>query len=458
MAWTPTIGDRSGPLFRRIADALAEDVFDGRLRRGEQLPPQRALANALNVDLSTITHAYREARSRGLIEGRVGQGTFVAETLSQVRRVETSWAAFDLSMNLPPQPLGADLEGRITRGVTAIARESGLSAYLNYREAGGLAEERETAARWLAARIPHADATRLLICPGTQCALSILLSTMTSPGDTILTEVLTYPGMKAAAESARVKLVGVASDASGILPDALKTACRRHKPKALYLVPTIHNPTTLTTTPARRKAIATVLRSTGVKLIEDDAYGPLEPDAVPIAAQLPEHTFYAATVSKCIAPGMRVSFLLVPDKSNADALGDMLRAHVQMAAPLMIALVSRWLAENSFDAVVAAIREEARARQKLATHILAGRPFAARPNGHHLWLPLPAHWTPTTFVAHVRRRGIAIVGSDAFAVGGSAPNAVRVALGAASSRAELGEALSLLVAAWDSPPRAARVV
>lgn len=458
MEWTPTISDRRGALYQRIADALAADIAAGRLTRGQQLPTHRALAEVLGIDLSTVTRAYSEARARGLVEARVGHGTFVAETVAQAQASASAWATYDLSMNLPPQPLVADLEGRITRGIAAIGREGGLAGLLSYREAGGIPAERDAAAQWLRTRIGPADPSRLLICPGTQTVLWLLLGALTAPGDVVLTESLTYPGMKAAAEKAGVRLVGVATDEAGILPDHLNRAIRRYKPKALYLVPTLNNPTTVTMPLVRRKAVAKILRNCGLKLIEDDAYGLLEPEVVPMAALLPEMTYYAGSLSKCIAPGFRVSLLLTPDESEADRFSNSLRTMVQMTPPLMAGLVARWLRDGSADAIIAAIREEAAARQKLAAQILGKRVFAARPHGHHLWLPLDSHWTPKDFVAHVHRQGLAIVGSDAFAVGGEAPNAVRVALGAASSRHELGTAIGLLATALDAPSRVAHVV
>lgn len=458
MDWSPTISDRHGPIYQRIADVLAADIAEGRLKRGQQLPTHRALAETLGVDLSTVTRAYGEARARGLVEARVGQGTFVAETLSQARAPESSWATFDLSMNLPPQPLAADLEGRIVRGIEAMARETGLSGFLAYREAGGLRLEREAAADWLRPRIPETEASRLLLFPGTQSILSVLLAAMTAPGDVVLTEMLTYPGLKAAARHAGVRLAGVPTDEAGILPDALGLAIRRHKPKALYLVPTLHNPTTVTMPPVRRRAVAKVLRDHGLKLIEDDAYGMLEPDAVPLAALLPELTYHAASVSKCIAPGFRVSVLQVPDVAETGPLSDALRAAVQMVSPLAAGLITRWMRDGSARVITAAIRDEMAARQKIAAQILGKRPFAARPHGHHLWLPLTERWTPADFVAHVRRQGLAIVGSEAFAVDGAPPNAVRVALGAAASRHELGIAVGLLAAALDAPAPPAQIV
>src|ERR1044071_4665562 len=105
MEWTPTLGDRRGPLYERIVEALAGDISSGRLRRGQRLPTHRSLANALGVDLTTVTRAYSEARRRGLTEARVGQGTFVAESTVHAPRAQPAGIEFDLSMNLPPEPI-----------------------------------------------------------------------------------------------------------------------------------------------------------------------------------------------------------------------------------------------------------------------------------------------------------------------------------------------------------------
>jgi DNA-binding transcriptional MocR family regulator len=453
MDWAPTLADREGPLYQRIVDALSADIASGRLRRGQQLPTHRALAKALGIDLTTVTHAYAEARQRGLTEARVGRGTFVSESMSQLRHAAAPQPQFDLSMNLPPQPLEADLEGRITRGIAAIQREVGFSAHLNYREPGGSDAERDIAARWLRPRIADARGDRLVICPGTQNALFNLLVALTSPGDVVLTEALTYPGIKAAAAHTGVRLVGVAMDKDGILPDALDAACRQHAPKAVYLIPTIHNPTTATMPLARRKEVAGMLRANDALLIEDDAYGMLDPKAVPLASLIPERTYFAASMSKCIAPGLRVSLLLTPDRHATGVAAAALRASVQMPTFLMVALVTRWLADGSADAVISAIRDEAAARQKLAADVLARHAFARHPNGHHIWIPLPRSWGRTEFASHLQSQGLAIVSADTFSVGDSEPHAIRVSLGAAGSRSDLVRALEILSTALRSSAR-----
>jgi DNA-binding transcriptional MocR family regulator len=458
MDWIPTLTDREGPVYQRIVAALAADIESGRLLRGQQLPTHRALAKALRIDLTTVTRAYTEARHRGLTEARAGQGTFVAESLSHPRRAAGPWPQFDLSMNLPPQPLEADLEGRLTRGIAAIQREVGLSALLTYRDAGGSQAERDAAAGWLRSRIADAHGDRLVICPGTQNALFNLLIALTSPGDVVLTEALTYPGIKAAAGYAGVRLVGVPIDENGVVPDALEAACRRYAPKAVYLIPTIHNPTTATMPLSRRHEVAEILRRHDVVLLEDDAYGALEPHAVPLASLIPERTYFAASLSKCIAPGVRVSFLLTPDHTSAGLLAAALRASVQMPTSLMVALVTRWLQDGSVDAIVGATRAEAAARQKLAAGVLAGHFYSAHPNAHHVWVPLPRNWTGAEFTSHVQRQGLAIVTAESFSVDQATSHAVRVSLGGASSRSELVRALDIFVAALKSSAARTRVV
>jgi DNA-binding transcriptional MocR family regulator len=458
MDWVPTIADRTGPLYLRIVDALASDIGCGRLRRGQVLPTHRALAKALDIDLTTVTRAYAEARQRGLTEARVGQGTFVAESAGEAQLPPLARAEIDLSMNLPPQPAEADLEGRIARGIAALSREVGLTRYLTYRPAGGSDDERATAAAWMRARQPGVDAGRIVISGGTQAALAALLGRLTKPGDVVLTEELTYPGFRAAAALFGITLIGVAMDRHGVLPDALASACRRHRPRLIYLTPTIHNPTAASMTAARRRQVAAVIAKANVALVEDDAYGRLDIDSGTLASLIPERTYLAASLAKCVAPGLRVSFVATPDAAAAAMLAGALNATTQMSTPLTSALALRWLRDGSVEGIIASIRAEAAFRQKLAARALSGYPFAAHPHGHHLWLPLPAGWGRAEFTEHVQRRGLAVVPSDAFSVGAAAPHAIRVSLGAVPNRAELARGLDILAASLKSSAIAKQIV
>jgi DNA-binding transcriptional MocR family regulator len=178
----------------------------------------------------------------------------------------------------------------------------------------------------------------------------------------------------------------------------------------------------------------------------------------PIANLIPERTYLAVSLSKCMAPALRISFLLTPDVAAEQLLRNNLQSTAQMASPFMMALVMNWLRSGVADQIVTAIRNEAIGRQQLAAKILKGQPFAAYPKGHHLWLSLPRHWNRGDFIALILRHGLAVVGSEAFAVDQSAPHAVRVSLGAARNRAELGTALHLLSAALKTPNAGRQIV
>jgi DNA-binding transcriptional MocR family regulator len=457
MDWIPTISEREGPLYQRIVGALESDIAAGRLVRGQQLPTHRALAGTLGIDLTTVTRAYREARRRGLVEAQVGRGSFVSETTVRPASASAAEIRIDLSMNVPPHPLEAQLDDRILQGLEAIRQKSGLTAFLNYLPPGGSDRERQTAARWLRARVPQATAERIVVYPGTQAILFNLLMRLAGRDDIVLTEASTFPGMKAAAARLGIRLVGVAMDREGVLPDELKAACRVHKPRAVYLIPTLHNPTTATLPPERRTAIAAIIRAAGTVLIEDDAYGLLDPSASPIANLFPERTYLATTLSKCIAPALRVSYLLTPDTAAREEMCARLQAAAQMPPPLMVALVTHWIESGVAERIIAAIRNEAIARQQLAARALRGAVYSAGRAGHHLWLGLPSEGREG-FAAQLLQNGLAVVGSEAFAASPHAPDAVRVSLGAARNRAELVEGLQLLASALRTQPAPRQVV
>ena len=128
-------------------------------------------------------------------------------------------------------------------------------------------------------------------------------------------------------------------------------------------------------------------------------------------------TSLASCWAKCIAPALRVSYLLAPDPASEQKMRSNLQATMLMPAPLMVALVTYWLRFGIADMIILAIRNEAIGRQQLAHRFLKGVSYAAKPNGHHLcWLPLPPQWNRAEFLSHVLRHGVAVVGDDAFAV------------------------------------------
>ncbi|MDK1386912.1 PLP-dependent aminotransferase family protein [Sinorhizobium sp. 8-89] len=443
LSWVPTLSKADGPLYLAIADALAADIAAGGLKEGTRLPPQRALASALGIDFTTVGRAYNEARARGLIEGRVGQGTYVRARRRNADR-PSGGGLVDMSMNLPPLFDDPELVARMWGGIDALEREQGLDLLMRYQAIGGALPDRAAGAAWLRPRLGEVAAERVLVCPGAQGALLATVSMLAARGDVICAEALTYPGLRSLAAHLGIGLAGVAMDEHGLLPEAFEAACVKHRPKALYCNPTLHNPTTATLPLDRREAVVAIARRHGVAIVEDDAYGALPTQPVPpLAALAPELVYHVAGLAKCLSPALRVAYLIVPDAVSSVRLEGAIRATAGMASPLSAAIATRWIEAGTADAVLHAIRAETGRRQQIATGILSADRVVTDPEAFHLWLRLPSAWTRGAFGDRLRTAGISIVASDAFALA-APPEAVRLGLGAAETSVELERSLAVI--------------
>jgi len=223
--WRPTLSNREQPLYLAIANAIAEDISSGKLTDGERLPPQRDLADDLKVALTTVTRAYTEAERRGLVSGEVGRGTFVRrmETFS-LRREVSEPSALDLTVNsLPPYGMSRELMESMSKNLFS----DGPSALVDYQPHQGHPRHRRAAAMLLKSLGVQVAPENLLLTAGAQHAMAVTFSTITNPGDTVLTAEVTYSGMKSLANFLHLRLRGLAMDEEGIRPDALEAACER---------------------------------------------------------------------------------------------------------------------------------------------------------------------------------------------------------------------------------------
>ncbi|MCF3640450.1 PLP-dependent aminotransferase family protein [Rhizobium sp. TRM95111] len=457
--WHPDLGRSPNPRYMAIADVIEMDLRSGVLAVGDRLPPQRILAKRLNIDFTTVARGYVEAQKRGLVDSHVGRGTFVTGGADKDRRGFASDAApdprrvsaVDFSMNMPPEPDDPGLIARMREGMSAVA--TNLIPLLRYQGFGGSGMDKEAAAAWLSRRGLVPSQERIFVTPGAHPALLAIFSMVAKPGETVLSENITYPGMRSIAAQLRLTLAGLPMDADGILPDAFAETCERAGPKALYLNPTLQNPLTLTMPEKRREEIAAVARKYHVPIIEDDAYGFIPLHAPPpLAAIAPDLTWHIGGLAKCIGAGLRLAFVVAPDTKAIWPFVSAVRANNVMASPLNVALATRWIEDGTADGILRFIRAEAAARQRMVAEILPGGTFRADPISFNIWLPLTNGWTRSTFGAHMRNAGIGVVASDAFTVNGEAPEAVRVCLGGPISRDRLRGALDFMAHALEGPP------
>jgi len=458
--WTPWLVESSQLKYRGIVEALEADLGAGRIQPGDRLPPQRAIAEALGVDLTTVTRAFNEARRRGLVEAHAGRGTFIRRGFGgQGAGAIDAAPSVDLSMNIPPQPAAAHLQRVISETITSLLSSGRGMLHLHYQESTGSAPDREAAALWLGRRIPGVKAPSILVANGAQSALFAIFECLLSPGDGLAVGSLTFPGVKAIALQRGYTLRPVAMDDSGLIPDSFEEVCRRSPPKALYVIPAIDNPTTATLPEERRRKIIAVARKYGVAIVEDDPYSPLQDETpTPFAALAPDITWHVATLSKCLTPALRIAYVVAPGNAQFLRLASVLRAVTLMAPPLNAALASRWITTGTLDEIADAIRNEAMARQKIARSVLGDADISADSHGHHVWLKMPPRWRAVDLAEYADRSGIPVVPSSVFATGPSAPEAVRLSLGVAPDRETLLQALKLLASLISQPALAAKAI
>ncbi|WP_198086873.1 PLP-dependent aminotransferase family protein [Variovorax sp. E3] len=442
-SWLEVFNAGKGSRYLRILSLVERSVADGQLQPGERLPPQRRLAELLGVDLTTVTRAYAEAKERGLVESRGPSGTFVsAPVVDFAPRI-------DLSMNMPPSPEGPGLFPLLQKGLAEVLARSNPDLLMTYHPGGGSRADRMAGSRWLAPMFGPLDVSRIAVCPGAQSALAALVLSLTRPGEAILAEPVVYPGLISVAERLSRRVAAVPADEHGMRPDALEQACDAQDAQSatvLYLNPTIQNPVARTMPATRRRQLAKVAQRKGLRIIEDDPYWLFEAEAQapePLACLAPASTYYLSTLSKCLTPGLRTAYVLLPSAHDEANFLDALRSFALMASPLPTALATQWVHDGSARHLLEQVRAEAWARHDMASAIL-GVPVRESGRGIHIWHALPARWTAPELARAALAEGLSVTPSAAFAIGGEPPNAVRLSLGAVRGRAQLADALSRL--------------
>jgi DNA-binding transcriptional MocR family regulator len=437
-------GAETGPIYLRLVAAVEGAIRGGEFQPGDRLPAQRSLGARLGVDFTTVTRAYAAAAERGLVEGAVGRGTFV-----RAQALEEERAIVDLGMILPPQPLGVALNERLAETLNQVLARSDPATLLAYRTAPGTLQERLAGARWIEPVMGAVPPERVLVCAGAQAAIVAALSVLVLPGGAVAVDALTYPGLIGAARQQGVRLVPVAADTEGLIPEALAEA----PVAALYATATLQNPTTATMGEARRHALAGVIDARGLALIEDDAYGRLPLAPRPALSRLVKgRAIYIATLSKALTPGLRTAFVAVSTPADAERMAEALRHGTMMAAPLMSAVAAAWIRDGTAEAVLHGVRTEAAARMAMARELLPSA--RGGPDGFHLWLDLPAGWDRRSFKEAAAARGLTVSPSDSFAVG-EPVEGVRLTLGAAPNRKVLATGLRAVAALLAQPARGA---
>ena len=455
--WVPDLSDRPGPKYLSITRAMVDDIATGTLQPGMQLPTHRELAYQLGVTVGTVSRAYAEATRRGLIDGEVGRGTFIRRRIGQdmgAIPVGASRGGIDLGLNFPP--MGNMERDAFSNALKEIAESRDLMNLMSYAPHGGAPRHREAAADWMRSLGVETDAGRCIVTTGAQNGMFAAFSALMRAGDTILVEKLTYPGIFPLAEMLGLKIQPVGMDADGVRPDALEEACRSFAPRALYCMPTLHNPTNAVMGAQRREDIAAIAERYNLILVEDDLYRFLMADAPPpLANYLPDQAIFITSAAKQLAPGLRIGGISAP-RMMVPKLESAMRVSTWMAAPAMADIFALWVERGIASILARRKTAEMKSRQATAADILQGFDYAGHPTSMHLWLTVPEPWTDREAVTVLGERGVIASAGQVFAAApGAGRNRLRLSLGNPADLATVRHGLGIIAETLSGVPQQA---
>lgn len=480
-AWLDGADSLPGPKYKAIAKRIAEAVGQGALKPGDRLPPQRELAWALGCTVGTVSRAYAEAEKHGLLGGEVGRGTYIREETEGAgdnRGISGQWhsPSFEaggrypqaqsmeaiadwtpdagpaaretgpIGLNHDYPPLGVEcLES--ARTMTELAADPMLAEMLSYQPHAGLGRHRAAGADWIRRRGVDASEDNVVVSTGAHNGVLATLSAITRSGDTIAAEALSYPGIKAIAGMLGLRLMPVAMDAEGLVPEALDELCRQQKIAALYTIPTLQNPTNAVMSDSRRKTVAEVAERHGLMVVEDDIFGMLAAESPPaLTAYLPDElAFYVCSVSKTLAPGLRVGYVHGPRRQTAQ-IAAALRTSSWMASPFTAEIAARWIENGAADRILDSHLREIEARRGMTLEAFAGYDVTCPAGALHAWITLPSPWRVGELVAEAQNQGVILPPTDSFMIGGGeTPHSIRLSFCPPRRRDRLQEALDALL-------------
>jgi DNA-binding transcriptional MocR family regulator len=446
--WRPDPSRLSRPAYLSLAEQIAEAIRDGKLPGGAQLPPHRKLADDLGLSVQTVSRAYEELTRRGLIAGEVGRGSFVQALRKEPEPPylpERLGELIDLSILKPVcERLHLD---RMREAFGWLSENLPSSSALSFRPNMVFPRHRAVGVEWLARCGVETSPLNVGITNGATSGMTVALMSVAPPGSTLAVEAISHHTLVPLSTYLGIHLEGIAVDREGMIPQALEAACKKGNIRAVFLQPTVINPLAAMMGAERREALAEIARRHDLAIIENDILGPMvENRPAPIAAFAPERTLYITSFTKITVPGLRIGYLVAPDRYLA-AVSNRHLVSSWMATPAMVEIATKWVTDGTAMELVEWQRRALASRHAIAADTLAGLDYRSHSQSLHVWLPLDLQHSEEAFVAQARLRGVAIAPGSSFRTSGEPWRpAVRISLGStteAELRAGLGVVASL---------------
>ncbi|WP_346802741.1 PLP-dependent aminotransferase family protein [Klebsiella pneumoniae] len=416
--------------YKAVVDRYAQAIRSGQLPAGSRLPTHRTLAAGERISLATATRVYRELEEMGLVSGETGRGTFVRDlSLPPGHGVDQQVVAadvVDLNFNYPSLPEQGDA---LREALRQLAMAGDIDSHLRYQPHAGRLAERNIIARHLTCQHFAPDAENVLIVNGAQHGLAVTVMGLLRPGDVVAVDALTYSGFKALAALYHLELAAIPCRPEGPDLQALHTLCQQRRVRAVYTMPTLHNPLGWVLNTGQRQALADLARQHDLLIIEDAAYARLvSHPPPPVVSYAPERTVYVTGFSKNIATGLRVGVVISPPRYRPE-IERAIRATTWNTPTLISSLICAWIEDGTVARFETQKRQDARQRQQVAREVLCGLPVVSHPDSYFVWLPLGEESRADRLANALMERRISVSTAEPFCVSATIPQALRIALG-----------------------------
>jgi DNA-binding transcriptional MocR family regulator len=469
------------PLCEQLRLHLARSIRSGALTAGSRLSATRKVADELSVNRATVVEAYRRLADEGLVEQRVGSGTYVLagrrasdveggaargrassavrelERLSRPSEPEAAPAgAIDLSRVVPDE---RDFPADGLASVLGRVMRSRGSSALGYGPPAGDPELREMLAARMTSRGLKVAASDVMVVGGAQQGLDVVFRALLDPGDLVATESPTYHLVLDLLRLHRAEVAGVPlvparqAGLARLDGDRLEAVLAR-RPVLLYTVPTFHNPTGLSLDLSSRQRLAAACAAAGTVIVEDDYEADLryEGERLPNIASLGSgaQTVYVGTLSKALFPGLRLGWVVAPPVL-LQRLALVKRVSDLSGSVLLQAAAAELIGSGTYDRHVAEMVTENRERMRLLRESLEERlprdcRVLAPRGGHALWVGLPEGVSGRAVADAARARGVLVAAGEAFLPAGGGADGLRLSI-ARVTRAEIAPAAERLAQA-----------
>lgn len=444
MSWKPDIKNMKSPLYKSLASSLEEDILNGILKPGDKLPPQRELADYLDINLSTITRAFKICELKGLISGHTGRGTYIssdAHISSKLLGSEFNSNVIDMGAAYPIY----DQNKYIIDFMKKLLKMSNISNLLKYAEPCGLLSHRITAQKFLKNFNINTSPDNIMISSGSQNALAIILTSLFNSGDKVATDPLTYPALKTLANSLGIRLIPIPLINDKIDIAAFNSLCKNENLRGVYLISELNNPTTYSMTSDEKKNMAEVIEKNNLILIEDGIYSFINfHNSFPLTALIPEQSIYICSVSKSLCAGLRIGFMVIPDKFSASIEEGIYNINL-VTSPFNAEVVCQMIETGLAYKILAERKEMTLERNKIVDEILCNHTVLGNKYSPFRWLMLPENMDSQAFEVTATQNGVKVYCASRFAVGNSsfAP-AVRLSICSPRNIDELKKGLHIL--------------